>query len=277
MGTCIYCGNGAGFLKSKHKHCADAALQATSKISGLLPNLLDKSLDPSSLATKLQEIRATANLTEKEFRESIGAGLLHLRDRILNDGTVNEQEETLVANVLGQLVSLVDEGTLNSVKSELVKALILGDLSEGRVVNRLDLKDLPILLKPKETVLWAFTGVKYFAYRRNRQFVSGSRGVSVRVAKGLYFRAGASKGRTIVTDDLTHEDTGIFVISDQAVYFKGVKSSFSIDVLRILSVEPFSDSLELSDNRKTSKPMLFGVSDPVFAANLILNLRNLDR
>lgn len=277
MGTCIYCGNGAGFLKTKHKHCTDAAERATYEISGLLPSLLDSSPEPSSLTMKLQELKASANLTEREFKESIGAGLVRLRDRILEDGIVNEQEETLVAGLLGQLAKWVDEGTLDAVKSELVKALILGDLSDGNVVNRLDLKDLPILLKPRETVLWAFTAVKYFAYRRNRQFVSGSRGVSVRVAKGLYFRAGSTRGKSIVTDDLTHEDTGIFVVSDQAIYFKGSKSSFSIDVRKILSVEPFSDSIEINDSRKSSKPMFFGVSDPVFAANLVLNVRNLEK
>lgn len=277
MGTCIYCGSGAGLFSNKHKHCSEAAGRATYEISGLLPSLLGNNSEPTSLLTKLQEISASANLTDKEFKESIRIGLLRLKDRILEDGVVTEQEESVVTSLLAKLESLIDTRTLNLIQTELVKALILGDLSEGRVVNRLVFQDLPVMLKPKETVLWAFSGVKYFAYRRNRQFVSGSRGVSVRVAKGLYFRAGASKGKSIITDDLTHEDTGVFVISDRAVYFKGAKTSLNIDVRKILFVQPYADSIELSDARRNSKPMFFGVGDPVFAANVILNLRNLEQ
>jgi hypothetical protein len=272
MGKCTYCGSDAGFLKNKHKACEDKAYSARKKIEISVGEAATSGRSASELRTIIETAYAEGNLSDAALRASIESGLTRLSSAVLEDGAVSQNEETAIFNILSDWSDKISPALDSSIKGGVVKALTLGDLAEGRIVSRFDGEGLPFILKKGEEFIWAFSNVKYFIYKRNRAFVAGSKGVSVRVAKGVYFRTGTSKGRSIVTDDLTHEDTGVFAITSQAVHFKGNTASFRLPYDKLQSVVPFADSLEISDTKKTSKPMYFGVNDPTFAGNVIMNL-----
>src|SRR5436309_2915272 len=71
--------------------------------------------------------------------------------------------------------------------------------------------DVSINFQRGEQVAWAFPQSPYYEDKTRRQYVGGSQGVSVRVAKGLYFRTSAFHGRPIDTTERVHVDTGTVV------------------------------------------------------------------
>jgi hypothetical protein len=60
-----------------------------------------------------------------------------------------------------------------------------------------------------EQVVWVFEEVDYLEDKTRRQYVGGSRGVSVRVMKGVYYHIGGFKGHAIDRTERVHVDTGI--------------------------------------------------------------------
>jgi hypothetical protein len=272
MGKCTYCGLEAGFLQNRHKDCAAIALSTKQRIAKAIGEATLVSRTTLELSDLIEEAIIEGRLSDAELKESIETGLDRLSSEVLQDGAVSETEEEAILGLLSQWSDKIAPALQSSIKTNVVKALTLGDLANGNIVSRFDGEGLPFILKKGETFIWAFSNVKYYVYRRNRSSVSRSKGVSVRLAKGIYFRTGTSKGKTIVSDDLTHEDTGIFAITSQAIHFKGNTASFRLPYAKLQSIVPYADSLEISDTTQTSKPMYFGVNDPTFAGNVIMNI-----
>jgi hypothetical protein len=94
---------------------------------------------------------------------------------------------------------------------------------------------------------------------------------SVRVAKGLYYRAGAFKGKRVETHETVHADTGLLGITNKHIYFSGSAKSFRIRYDKIVSFEPFSDGIGLHRDAVTAKPQSFVTGDGWFTYNLITN------
>jgi hypothetical protein len=276
MAKCTFCGEEAGFLKSKHKTCETSAKTSSVSIETSFQNFEIDTAEPSSLVAEIARFRVDGKVPDQDFRRLIDAGIKSVTERFLDDGIISAKEESVFMELLTEWDGVISPIAKNSVVQKMVKAITLGDLANGVVPTRFDFEGMPIILRKNEVIVWGFSNVKYYIYKKNRQFVSGNRGVSVRVAKGVYFRAGASRGRAIVTDDLVHDDTGDFAISNQALHFKGNHASFRLPFDKLQSVNPISDSIEVSDTRQNSKPVYFGVDDTVFAANVIMNLINFD-
>jgi hypothetical protein len=275
MGKCIYCNEEAGFLKAKHKSCVENAKLAADRIENAISGLQLDTSSGRSLVDLVARERVAGNFPEENFRRLIDMMLTKVANQFLEDSIISEAEEGVISALLSSWGTIASAPVKSQVLTRVSKALTLGDLANGMFPNRFDGSGMPIILRKGETWVWGFSSVKYHMFKKNRQFVSGSRGVSVRVAKGVYFRAGASRGRTIVTDDLVHEDTGVFAITNQALHFKGNSASFRLPFDKLQSVQPYADCVEVSDTKQTSKPFYFDVDDPVFAANTIMNLIDL--
>jgi hypothetical protein len=97
----------------------------------------------------------------------------------------------------------------------------------GVIPKRID-RSLPFNFQKTEQVVWAFDTVDYLEEKSHRQYVGGSRGVSIRVMKGVYYHVGGFKGRAIDRTERVHEDTGVVGITTKQIYFSGAKKAFRI-------------------------------------------------
>jgi hypothetical protein len=75
---------------------------------------------------------------------------------------------------------------------------------------------MPINLQKGEQIIWLFNNVSYHAVRTKTRYVGGSHGVSIRIAKGLYYRVGAFKGERVQTKNLVLEGIGALVITNKS-------------------------------------------------------------
>ena len=91
-------------------------------------------------------------------------------------------------------------------------------------------------------MVWIFQGTKYYEDRTQRQYVGGSHGASVRIARGIYYRTSAFRGRAVDTTQTVLVGTGILAITTKNIYFAGPKS-FRLPHAKVVVIEPFQDGV----------------------------------
>lgn len=150
---------------------------------------------------------------------------------------------------------------------------LLNALSEHELVPRFDRRAVrpPFNLMKSEELLWLFGGTDYFEQVTQREFRGGSLGVSFRVAKGVYIRPGAFRGRSVATSSMKHTDSGVLGITTKHIYFKGNSKSFRVRLEKIVSFDPYRDGLGIMRDTARAKPEIFrmGETDAWFLLNVI--------
>jgi hypothetical protein len=154
--------------------------------------------------------------------------------------------------------------------SKLIKAKVLRDLDNNVLQDRVDFTGTTAPnFEPGEVSLWSFALSGYFTQRTKTQFAGGSQGISVRLAKGLYYRAGAFKGEPIRTDYLVAEALGSLILASRNVYFLSDLKALKLPVKRIIAVNLHKDAIVIMAGVTEAKPHIFKIDDPPFAANVL--------
>ena len=87
-----------------------------------------------------------------------------------------------------------DELDGKGIYTRFVQGAVLREILEGKVPQRFKtVEPLPFNFQKSESLVWAFSNVKYYEKRTRREYVGGSHGVSIRIAKGVYYRVGQFK------------------------------------------------------------------------------------
>jgi hypothetical protein len=155
----------------------------------------------------------------------------------------------------------------------LVKSGVIRDLLNGTIPKRMSVEvKLPFNFQKGEEVVWVFKGADYLEEKTFRQYVGRSRGLSVRIVKGVYYRVGEFKGAPIDRTERVHVDTGLLAATNKHVYFAGTKKAFRIPYAKIVAFEPFSDGLGVVRDAASAKPQIFVTHDGWFTYNLVTNL-----
>ena len=95
--------------------------------------------------------------------------------------------------------------------------------------------------------------------------------MSLRIAKGVYWRVGGFKGRPVETIDRVHADTGLLGITTKHVYFHGPNKSFRIGHDKIISFTPYTDGVGVMRDAATARAQIFVTGDGWFTYNLLRN------
>jgi hypothetical protein len=110
---------------------------------------------------------------------------------------VINEEERLVA--LRDRFALTQEDLeCRGAYSRVAKAGLLSDIMNGKLPDRVKIEgQLPFNLQKSEKMVWLFNNVAYLEDKTRTQYVGCSKGVSIRIAKGVYYRVGAFQGQPI--------------------------------------------------------------------------------
>jgi hypothetical protein len=213
-----------------------------------------------------------AKIRGKDYEALIAEGLSRTIDAFLDDHILSIEEEAGILRLAEAFhIDLEAHPTL---KPRLVKGAILRDIVEGLPSSRVEVDGrLPFLLAKDERIVWLFANCDYYEMRRNSHFVAGSHGVSVRLMRGVYYRVGATRGKTITTEDFAIVDKGAFAITNKHIFFSGSSKSFRVRLNKLVSCECTSDGIIFRKDGANPKPQGVGVDDPWFAANLISHLQ----
>ncbi len=136
-----------------------------------------------------------------------------------------------------------ERAALEAQASELsVRADSIGKLAErlaepARLWNEAD-PDCPIVAKRGEEILTVFTGVSLLELRTEKRSYRGtSHGLSIRVAKGVYYRPGMHSGNITETAEVWKplDMQGEMVITNQRVVYAGTRYSREFPFAKLLS------------------------------------------
>ena len=117
---------------------------------------------------------------------------------------------------------------------------------------------LALVLKRNEHAFWTLTGAGLVESRRGPgHYQGGYSGFSFRVAKGVRYHVGGTRGHYVPGQEApTVIDTGTATITDQRVVFQGAKQSREWAFTKLLGYQHFDSppwtAIQVSNRQKTS-------------------------
>ena len=161
----------------------------------------------------------------------------------------------------------------NGVQTSLVQAAVLRDVTQGIIPKWQRVNGaVPFNLMKSEQLVWVIQGVDYLETVVRRERRGSSQGLSIRVARGLYYRPSTFRSRPIEWEEMVHADTGMLGLTTKHIYFAGSRKRFRVRYDKIVAFEPFSDGFGIMRDAQTAKPQTFRTGDGWFPYNLAANL-----
>lgn len=115
-----------------------------------------------------------------------------------------------------------------------------------------------VLLQNCETAYWAEFGDLYEEKVVSRKYEGGSRGASIRVAKGVSFRVGGHRGQLVTESASVPVSTGQLIVTNQRMIFAGDKKSFATSYKKIINLETKVNGLRFGEaNRQKPRLVIF--------------------
>lgn len=80
-------------------------------------------------------------------------------------------------------------------------------------------------------------------------YTGGSRGVSIRIAKGISYRVGSHRSQPI-KKEVTFKYPGTLILTNKRIIFTAVQKGFSIPLNKLTNIEPYSDGIGLQKDSR---------------------------
>jgi len=227
-----------------------------------------KSLD--SLEQELGSISKSHFINSSDIKSYLIDGWENALETALDDQVLTEQEEAILVAFKEKFSLSQDDLDEDGAYTKLVQAIVLREVTQGKIPKRMKVEgNLPFNLQKQEQLIWVFGGVKYYEPKTHREYVGGSVGGSVRIAKGIYLRSSSFRGHPVDKTETVHIDTGTLGITDKNIYFSGKDKSFRVPYSKIVSFKPYSDGIGIQRDAQSSKPQTFITNHGWFTYNLI--------
>ena len=283
MGDCRFCGKSAGFLRKEHKECAAAHEEGQERIGKVCVDAALYGVDVDRLADRVRTIGAGAyvDTSGAALTATLARGWEQAVKAAMEDHFLSNEEKRALNRYRAQHSLSAHDLDSNGHFTLFRMMNLLNILSEHGVIPRWDRRAVrpPFNLMKSEELLWLFGGADYLEQVTRREFRGGSLGVSFRVAKGVYIRPGAFRGRSVATSSMQHTDSGVLGITTKHIYFKGNSKSFRVRLEKIVSFDPYRDGLGIMRDTTRAKPEVFrmGETDAWFLLNIIDAVMSMDR
>jgi hypothetical protein len=211
------------------------------------------SADPEqakTLATAFRSNQRLAALHEKERRDRARDAFRLYAENVLADDELNVDEESAFGAVAAALG--IGQASLQDEHHDILGRLMVAKLNDGR----LTVIEAPQLLTKKNEVVHLEIGAALLKEVAIREWQAGSRGVSFRIAKGVSYRVGNTRGKSVVvgTEQLV-EDVGILSVTSSRVVFTGDRKSMEIPFSKLLDMKVFPDAIVFHASNRQRSPM----------------------
>ena len=170
------------------------------------------------------------------------------------DGKITAEEERELQRIQDAL-GIPDE-VLDIQKFELVKYRLICDIKDGKLPRK---EVSGLALQKSEIAHWEEPARLLEEKVTGKHYEGGSQGMSFRIAKGVSYRVGSSKGRLITDTAIVVVSEGSLVLTSQRVIFRGDNKSFAIKLDKLLNTKVFTNGFEFTDG--TAKPKLVTLND----------------
>jgi hypothetical protein len=266
--TCRYCGLPAGWFRTQHDACEKRHQNALSKINLLLADALHDTTPADGLFGQLDFIASDGFIGRQDLQTLAKSAFVAALKDASADHLLSKEEDDRFDELWGAFeLSPDDQATHTLLKARVLRRIDNGDFEEVDLTSG-------VLLQRLEQAIWEFRGARWLSVRGHVQYVGSSHGISVRIARGVYYRTGAFRGERVVTDETVEVGIGCLVVTTLALIFDSPGRAIRLPLKKILSVHLYVDAIEVLSDGANKKPAIFMVDDPPFAANLISRLHS---
>ena len=229
--------------------------------------------DEPEVLKQLDAMLRESEIAGLERRRLLIAAWEQAVDQTLEDGLLTLDEEAALVRYLRHFDLSARDVEGGGAHTNMVKAAVIREVAEGVVPQRQNISGgVPFNLMKSEQLVWVVRDVDYLEVVTRRQRRGHSHGVSIRIAKGLYYSPRVFRSRSHEWEETVHVDTGLLGVTTKHLYFHGSRKRFRIRYDRIVSFEPYEDGLGVMRDAQTAKPQNFLTGDGWFIYNLVTNL-----
>jgi len=194
---------------------------------------------------------------------------------VLSDNLLSSEEERRLKSFLTEFS--ITQADAPEQYLQIVKGGILRDLTEGKVPTRVNVDgSLPFNLQRGEKLIWLFEKVDLIEEHRHTHYEGRSAGLSIRIAKGVYYRTSAFRGHPVQTTAMEVSDRGFLGVTNKHIYFAGSAKSFRVALNHIVRFQSFDDGVGITKDTASAKLIVFRTGDGWFTNNLLQNLNQIE-
>jgi len=232
-----------------------------------LSRVIDRTLKDNKLTEKenenLERLRKELNYPEEKYldlyRQKASVILKGILEEAISDERLSPDEEDEVKKVAKDIgIDLKFEEATQEM------------LNRYRLYWQIENGELPEL-EPEINLfkgerLYFTTEVNWYEYRRVTQRIQyGGPTMRVKLAKGIYYRAGDLGVKRVTSDELKLIDTGTMYLTSKRVIFMGERGNKTIRLNHILALEPFTNGVMLQKDKGKSPFLEFSVGTDIFS------------
>ncbi len=182
-----------------------------------------------------------AQMREVFSSHALSSGLLSSIGQTFCKSFVSERErlgvaETIHVEFLDRAANflVIPTATLSPFRQRLMRLQLLTGIRRGELPEYVPLN---VSLNRGEICHWQERCWLLEERVVSRQYVGGSRGVSIRVAKGVTYRAGAHRGHLESTRGLVKTADGRLTITNQRVIYSGGAKAFTLSFNKVVGMD----------------------------------------
>jgi hypothetical protein len=113
----------------------------------------------------------------------------------------------------------------------------------------------PHLITKKNEVVHLETNASLMKEVAKREFRAGTTGVSFRIAKGVTWRTGAIRGKSVVVGtELQAADSGVLAVTSERLAYMGGKT-IELPYAKLMNLEVFSDGVRVHASNRQNAPL----------------------
>jgi hypothetical protein len=189
-------------------------------------------------------------LSEKERKQRGEEAFRAYAENVLADDHLTIDEEMAfqeVAEALG-----IEQEAFESRFRDVLQRLVVAKTNDGR----LGVVEAPNLMTKKNEVVHLEVPASLMKEVAQREWRAGSSGVSFRIAKGVYYRTGSTRGRSVVVGtELVAEDSGVLSVSSKRAVYMGERKTLEVPYTKLLNIDVFSDGVRLHASNRQRAPL----------------------
>ncbi len=210
---------------------------------------------------RIKELLMEAELTDKQQSQGFIQAYKKAYEHIMSDEVVTQQEHEALKRIQ----------RLFNIPSDKISAE-LQVLDKHKVLRQIQSGILPtchtnIILKKGEVAHFSYFADLIEERAVRGRYQGGSAGVSFRVAKGVSFRVGQSRGTYHSDREPVAVSSGKLTVTNKRIIFDGDKKRFNITIGQLLSYEVFDNSILVKPTR--GNPRLVEFKDTSYDPDIL--------
>lgn len=237
-----------------------------------LVNFFEK---PTQEIVETMQAKFDANTDDFMKKIEIVDSVDRIIDLAYKDGIITDEEENKIVEYM-KAFNLTTKDLPGRVHQKLIKGLVIRDLLAGIYNNRVVLANVPFNFMKSEKIIYAFPNISISEIKTVHEYQAGSRGMSFRIMKGVYYHTGGTKGQRIEKQELKRLGYSDVAITNKYLYFQANNNAMRVKHDKIVSIIPDEDGVTVFRDGARANPLYFRFDDSWFFANVLQNAQNID-